>query len=115
MISTVIDATTNFNANAAYVVDCSGWDFAVVTLVTPASAVSFKETNDAGAVTGVTDGNPTTATNFVAAALLDLSSTTSALVTSSAAAGNFKYSQGAKFLQLTGTTAAKVLIQLSKI
>ncbi len=115
MIATQLDATDAFNAAGLYVADLSGWDFAVVQLVTPAGAVTFTESNDAGAVTGVTHGNAVTATNFVSAALLDLSSTTGALVASSAAAGNFKYSQGARFLKLSGTTAAKILIQLSKI
>lgn len=115
MISTLIDATVGFNATGAYCLDLSGWDYATVQLVTPASAVSFKGSNDAGAVTGVTDGSPTTAKNFVAVALEDLSNATPTWVTSSAAAGNFKYTGSTKFLQLSGTTAAKVLVELSKI
>lgn len=113
MISTSIDATLQFNSKGIYNLDLMGWDYAVVQLVTPAATVTFNGTNDAGAIQGVSDGNQDSAINWTTVQLTNLSTGTAA--TSSSAAGNFKYANGTRFLQLSGTTAAKVIIYLSKI
>lgn len=113
MLSNTIDATTVFNANGIYNIDLSGWDFMVVNIITPAAAVSFNATNDANAKTGVSDGNAYTAINWQPVLLTNIATGTG--VTSTAATGNFKLNVGAKFLQLSGTTAAKIIIQLSQI
>lgn len=113
MISTTIDATAQFNANSVYNLDLSGWDYAVVQLTTPAGAVTFNGTNDAGAVQGVSDGNAYTAINWNTVQLINLSSGTAG--TTGGATGSYKYSVGTRFLQLSGTTAGKVIVVLSQI
>lgn len=51
-ISTVVDATDSFNANGSYYQDLSGWDSAVVQVVSPSAAVNFTTTNDDGSIEG---------------------------------------------------------------
>jgi len=51
-ISTTVDATASFNANGEFYQDLSGWDSAVVQLVSPSAAIAFFSTNDDGEVTG---------------------------------------------------------------
>lgn len=113
MISQTIDITSNFNSTGIFNLDLSGWDYCVVHLITPAATVSFLGSNDAGAIAGVSDGNSITATNFTAEGLINLA--TGSSVTSSGSSGIFKLNVGARFLQLSGTTAAKVIAYLTKI
>lgn len=112
-VSQIIDVTADFNAAGLKNIDLGGWDWVVVQLETPASAVSFKHTNDAGAVTGSTDGNALSANNFIAVQGVDLSTGTAA--TSSATSSLYRFGVIGKYLQLSGTTAAKILVHLSKI
>jgi hypothetical protein len=51
-ISTVVDATDSFNANGSFYQDLSGWDSAVVQVVSPSAAVNFTTTVDDGAIEG---------------------------------------------------------------
>ena len=51
-ISTIVDATESFNANGSFYQDLSGWDSAVVQLVTPSEAIAFFSTNDNGFING---------------------------------------------------------------
>jgi len=113
MLNNLIDATTEFNANGVYNIDMQGWDYAVVNIITPAAAVSFNATNDANSKTGIGDGNARTAINWQPVSLTNIATGTG--VTSTAVTGNFKLNVGARFLQLSGTTAVKVLINLSQI
>ncbi len=113
MVSQTIDLTTSFNESGVFNLDLSGWDYAVIHLITPAATVSFLGSNDAGAIEGVSDGNGLTAINFTAMGLINLA--TGTLVTSSASSGIFKLNVGTRFLQLSGTTAAKVIMYLTKI
>lgn len=112
-VTQIIDVTTDFNTNGLKNIDLSGMDWVIVQLETPASAVSFKHTNDAGAVTGATDGNALSAAQFQTLQVTDLSSGSG--VTSAAASGLFRAGVVGRFLQLSGTTAAKILVHLSKI
>jgi hypothetical protein len=116
-LSTILDRTADFNADSLSQIDISGWDWVVVQIIgIPSSAISFKHSNDAGAVQGVTDGNETTAINFVTLQMTDLSSGTG--VTTAAGAGLFRAGVAGRFLQLSGTTVTgvtKILIHLSKI
>ena len=112
-LSQLLDITADFNAGGAATLDISGWDYAVVQLVTPVGTTSFLTSNDAGAEQGVTDGDASTATNFVAVSGTVLA--TAAAATTLAAAGLIRFEHIGKFLQLTGTSAAKVLVYLTKI
>lgn len=112
-VSQIIDVTTQFNANGLANIDVSGNDWIVVEITTPAAAVSFKHTNDAGAITGATEGNALSAANFLAVQGTDLSSGSAA--TSTAVSSIYRFGVIGKFFQLSGTTAGKILVHLSKI
>ena len=113
MISTFLDMTTEFNANGKVNIDLDGWDYAIANVITPAAAVSFNTTNDANTQRGVSDGNAYTAINWQPVQLTNIATGSGA--TSTSTTGNFKLNVGARFLQLTGTTASKILITLNKI
>jgi|SRR6185312_3907976 len=114
MISQTIDATGSFNALGKYNIDLSGWDYAVVNIITPGGTVNFNGTNDANAKTGISDGSAWSAINWQPEALTNVATGTS--VVSTAATGNFKLNVGARFLQLvSSSTASKVIIYLTRI
>lgn len=113
MVSSYIDATDKFNVAGKFVQDVGEWDFVVVQLVTPVGTTTFNTTNDAGAITGVSDGTPTSATNWIAVQGTNLNS--GAAASTLAADGLLRFAVIGKYLQLSGTSAAKVLIKLSKI
>jgi hypothetical protein len=118
MVQQVTDYTVDFNKDAKVQFDTSGWDYAIFQIVSPTGSITFKSTNDAGAVQGVTDGNATLATNFVTTYAIDLSSSTGALAASTSVSGIYKYQSVGRFIQLAGangTTVTKLLVQLSKI
>lgn len=111
-VQQILDVTADFNADGVVNLDIGGWDFAVVQLVTPVGTTSFFTSNDAGAVQGVSDGNPTSATNFVAVTGTVLATGSGA--TTLAGAGLIKFTGVGQFLQISGTSAAKVLVRLYK-
>jgi hypothetical protein len=51
-VSNMIDATESFNSVGYYYQDLSGWDSAVVQVVSPTDAINFYTTNDDNSVTG---------------------------------------------------------------
>ena len=115
-VSTIIDVTRDFNADALVKLDVSGWDYIVVQLVSPTGTVTFSSTNDSGAVQGVSDGNASTAINFIATQGTNLNS--GAATTTLAASGLVRFASIGSFLQLSGAdlvTCTKILIQLYKI
>ena len=115
MISKIEDVTTEFNANSGYIQDLSGWDYAVVQIISPSGAVSFKTTNDSGYTTGVIPPSPVVPANWLAVQGVDLATGTAA--TSTSTSTNYKFNVIGKYLQLTGSsvTATKVIISLNKI
>ena len=115
MTSTLIDSTTDFNANAKVQLDVSGWDYVIVQLVSPTGTVTFKSTNDGGESTGTINSSPQTATNWVAIQGTNLNTGTA--ITTIAASGIIKFNQVGRFLQLesVGQTVGKCLVQLTKI
>lgn len=108
-----LDVTTDFNTNGLVNLDVSGWDNIVVQFVTPAAAVTFKSTNDGGAVQGVSDGNAKSALNFTVIQGTDIATGTAATTTSTSS--TYKFALGGKYFQLSGTTAAKILVMFYKI
>lgn len=115
MLATTLDETTYFNANNGVVIDSSGWQNVTVQLDgTPSGTINLTGTNDAGAITGVSDGNPLTAINFTAIQATDISSGTA--VTAIAGAGNFKIINPPKFIKIGGASAAttgKLIVYLT--
>lgn len=115
MISHVLDVTSDFNISSSYIQDLSNWDYAVVQIISPSGAVSFKTTNDSGYVTGTLPPSPVVPANWLAVQGVDLATGTAA--TSTSTSTNYKFGVIGKYLQLTGTsvTATKVIISLNKI
>lgn len=113
-VSQVVDVTADFNDGSEAILDIGGFDFAVVQLVTPSGTVNFLHSNDAGAVTGVSDGSAASAINFVAVTGTVMS--TGAGATSLAASNLIKFTGIGRFLQIKGSavTAVKVLVRLYK-
>lgn len=113
MLSSYIDATDKFNAAGTFVQDVGEWDFVVVQLVTPVGTTTFSSTNDDGAITGVSDGTPASAQNWIDVQGINLLTSTAA--TTLAGAGLMRFPVVGQYLRISGTSAAKVLIKLSKI
>lgn len=113
MISQYLDLTADFNADGLATIDVGEWDYIVVQLVAPVGTTTFNTSNDSGAVQGVTDGNAASATNFLAVQGTNL--TNGSAITTIAAAGIIKFTVIGKYFQLSGTSAGKVLVKLSKI
>jgi hypothetical protein len=97
-ISTVIDATDSFNANSAYYQDLSGWDSAVVQIVSPSASVAFSTTNDDGAITGQLLPAPEVPINWVT--VLGVNLTTKTDVSSIATSGLVQFGIIGKYLKI---------------
>lgn len=115
MLSANVDYTVEFNANGKINLDISGWDVVDMHIITPTGTITFNGTNDAGAIQGVTDGNPVTATNWGTVQGVNQSSGSAATTTGSS--GIFKFTFPSRFLQFTGAgvTVAKIIGYFSKI
>ena len=64
-ISTVIDLTNQFNTNGSVYQDVGGWDVSVVEVINPTDTISFKTTNDDGAITGQVLPSPEVPINWI--------------------------------------------------
>jgi len=113
-LSITQEVTTEFNAGSGYVADASGWDYLVWQFVGPSGTINLTATNDGGAVTGSTEGNSVTATNFVTVQGTKLSDGTAVTV---ASAGLIRVGVVGRFVRFAGTTvsATKVIIEFFKI
>lgn len=112
-LSKTQEFTTEFNATGKLNLDVSGWDSIVVQFVTPAAAVTFNGTNDGGAQTGITDGNAKSATGWTVIQGVDIATGTAATTTSTSS--TYKFTAFPRFIQLSGTTAAKIIVEFNKI
>lgn len=115
--SSVVDVTLKYNNNGFVNLDCSGWDFIVVQLESPAGTVFFNTTNDDGSVTGSVQGDPALSTAYQPVQGVNIAN--GATLDSAAATGLYRFQNIGRFLQLTangaGTTVNKILVQFSKI
>lgn len=98
--TTIVDATADFNKNNAFYQDLSGWDSAVVQIVSPTATINFKTTNDNGSVTGTLLPSPEVPANWIA--VLGTFLTTGASATSTAATAIVRFDTIGKYLQLAG-------------
>jgi hypothetical protein len=96
--STVVDATYEFNLKGFYIQDLSGYDNAVVQIVTPSAAINFKTTNDDGSVSGVLPPSPKVPANWLT--VLGVNLTTKTDVSSLSASGIVKFDIIGNYLQL---------------
>lgn len=101
-ISTVVDATTSFNANNNFYQDLSGWDSAVVQFVGTSGTISFSTTNDEGEITGQLLPAPQVPINGVT--VLGVNLTTKTDVSSISAAGIVEFGIIGKYLLLQGNS-----------
>lgn len=113
MLAQYLDLTGEFNTNGGEVVfEVSNYDYCVIQPI--GTSVEIESTIDGGAVEGVQDDSPTTATNFTTTGgtkLIDGVFTTTA-------ADNVPVRLGVvgRYIKLTGSgPATKLLIMLAKI
>ena len=102
--SKVIDATDSFNATGSFYQDVSGWDSAVVQIVSPSETISFKTTNDDNAVLGDLLPAPEVPTNWLTLEGINLADKTN--VSSVSASANVAFGIIGKYLQLEGATVS---------
>lgn len=105
-VQRILDITTDVNNNDLAAFDVGGSDYVVVQLVSPTGTFTFSSTNDAGAITGVSDGSAVSATNWVAVQGTNLNSGSG--VTTLAASGMVKFQGIGQFLQISGAAGAQV-------
>lgn len=112
-----LDVTTKYKQNIySITLDVSGWDKVCVHAIAPLAApISVYGSNDAGAITGVTQGNAELAINFSLVQATPLSTGTAA--TTIASAGLYTVPVNAQFLRLQGGGADvyKLLVFESKV
>ena len=111
-----LDVTTDINNNSICQLDIGGWDYAVVQLVSPTGTFTFSTTNDAGDITGVSDGSAVSATNWIVCQGTNLN--TGSGITTLASSGIVRFQSVGQFLQIAGAAAAQVtkaIVRLYKI
>ena len=113
-LSLTRSVTEEYNENGYYTFDTSGWDYVLINIVFDSGLISFLSSNDSGAITGVTDGNTTSATNFYPASLIDVSTNGD---TQLATPGTTMYKAFlvGRFIKLGGDVAAKIILQYHKL
>jgi len=97
------------------VLDVSNYDYVVAQFVAPTGTINITTTNDSGDVQGETDGDASTATNFITTYATKLSTNTA--VTAVDAAGLYKINVAGRYIRFSGASAAatKVIVMLAKI
>lgn len=114
-LSTTVDISEKFIADGYYVADASNWDHIIWQFIGLSGAIEFFSSNDSGAITGVTDGNSLSATDFSIANFYDIATTNN--VTSTASSGLFRSTHVGQFVKAAlggGATIDKVIIQYHK-
>lgn len=116
-VQIVLDLTADFNVEAISQIDIGGFDYAVAQIVNPTNVVLFSNTNDSGAIQGVSDGSAVSATNFEDVQGVNLASGTA--VTSIAASGLVRFQSVGQYLKFSSTSSStkvdKLLVRLYKI
>lgn len=114
-VENVTDITNDINADGRAQLDLGGFDYVVVQLVTPTATASFTQTSDSGAITGVSDGDATSATNWTTVQGVNLAD--GSAVSSLAASGSVKFNNMGRFLRIMGPglTVTKALVRKYKI
>ena len=96
------DATLKYKQNVySITLDMSGWDKTTIQVLAPvAGSLYVYGSNFGGAVTGVTDGNASLATQFTAIQATNLA--TGSAVSSFNAAGEYQVNINAQYLRVQG-------------
>lgn len=117
MLNNYQDLTILYNSQGFINVDTSSYDYVMVQIVAPSTTVNFASTNDAGAITGATDGNATSAINFVTCQGVNQSNGTSESSTS-ASNSMHEFDVIGRFLQISGgagSTVGKILVEYARV
>lgn len=114
-LSKNLDLTTDFNTNGKVNIDMNGWDYLTAQIQTPSGTINFNGTNDANAITGISDGNARTAINWQAAQGVNTGNGLS--VASTSTNGIFKFTFPSRFVQFIGSsvTVNKLIVVLFQI
>lgn len=114
-VQQIIDVKEDINKDGRVTLDLGGFDYIIVQLVTPTSTATFKTTNDAGAITGVSAGSAASATNFIDVQGTNLNS--GSAVTSLAVSGMVRFNYIGQFFRIEGPglTVTKAIIRAYKI
>jgi hypothetical protein len=96
--SITIDLTAKYNKNASIVEDISGYDFAVLQIVTPSATIAFNTTNDNGSTTGTMLPSPQVPANWTPVFGLNLQ--TNVIAINTAASGIWRFDIIGQFLQI---------------
>jgi hypothetical protein len=113
-LSLTRNVTEEYNENGYYSFDTSGWDYVLINMVFDSGAIAFLSSNDSGAITGVTDGSATSATNFFGASLIDVS-TNGPTQVATPGTGMYRAFLVGRFIKLDGDVAAKIILQYHKL
>ena len=114
-VERILDVTASINATGRATIESGGWDNAQVQLVGTTGTATFYTSNDAGAVTGVSDGSSASATNFLV--LQGVNTADGAAATTLATGGNIRFANIGQFLRIMGPglTVTKAFVRLYKI
>ncbi len=104
-VSQILDITDDFNSGSLAIIDIGGWDFAVAQFVGTSGTINFLHSNDAGALTGISDGSAASAINFIACFGINMATGVGA--TSTNAATLFKFTGVGKFFRARGIIPIK--------
>lgn len=114
MKSYVKDITNQFNADNQYKLDVSEWQNVTIQVVDPSGSIDLSGSNDARAITGVSDGNAVSSDNYSTIQATNLAD--GALVTAITTDGLYSIKVLFKFLSIggVGAQATKVLLFFNK-
>lgn len=121
MVSSYLDLTDKYNNNntAGLVnIDIGSFNSVVAHIINNSATISFKASNDGGAIEPASQGSNLQAINFVAVEGTNLTTlTTATSIAATAAPGTlWRFDVVGKYLQFSGGgTVTKLLIQLNKI
>ena len=120
MLAQYLDISNELSSNnpvgAAYI-DLSNYDYCVLQIANSGNTYDFYSTNDSNAITGVSDGNISSSTNYVQIGGLNLFSNTYETTTS--VDGLWRFKVVGRYLKILygggGDTDVNAFIMLAKI
>jgi hypothetical protein len=116
MLAQLYDLTDRYvGATPSVTIDIGAFEHLTIQVVNPTGTINVTGSNDGGAITGSTEGNPTTATNFTAIQVIPLATGTA--TTSITTAGLYRMTPIAfKYLRISGagSTATKLIVFANK-
>ena len=121
MISNYLDLTDKYNNSGAaglVNIDMGSFNSTIVHIINNSTTISFKASNDGGAIEPASQGNSIQAINFVAVEGTNLSTlaTATSIAATPAPGTIWRFDVVGKYLQLSGGgTVSKLLIQQNKI